>query len=124
MIWIQADEIWRKFETCTLTPYLKHFPQYLPSSYPYSTFTITYLTAPTLLTGESYLDVVQRLGPVFDEIEKQEGSLCIVAHQAILRVVYGRFMGIPAEEIPRIEIPLHTLIELTLMPGENDLLER
>ncbi len=68
-------------------------------------------------SGESYLDVIQRLEPVIIEVERQKDSVCIVAHQAILRVIYGYFMHKPPEEIPRISIPLHTLMELTPMPG-------
>ncbi|GAX82741.1 hypothetical protein CEUSTIGMA_g10167.t1 [Chlamydomonas eustigma] len=67
-------------------------------------------------SGESYMDVIQRLEPVIIEIERQKDSVCIVAHQAILRVIYGYFMAVSPEEIPRLSIPLHTLIELTPMP--------
>lgn len=66
--------------------------------------------------GESYLDVVQRLEPVIAEVEREREYVCIVSHQATLRVMYGYFMGIPQEQIPSLEIPLHTLIELTPMP--------
>ncbi len=131
--------------------------------------------------GESYLDVVQRLEPVIMEMEREREYVCIVSHQAVLRVVYGYFMvsmlsphihtqtctaahnrilcalktlsvldlspctqarfqpwylvvpyvrtnvcgcivcvcftqGIPQEDIPSLEIPLHTLIELTPLP--------
>mmetsp|Transcript_22383 Transcript_22383/g.48915 ORF Transcript_22383/g.48915 Transcript_22383/m.48915 type:complete len:250 (+) Transcript_22383:304-1053(+) len=67
-------------------------------------------------SGESYLDVIQRLEPVIIELERQRDSVCIVGHQAILRVIYGYFMAIPPEKIPSLPIPLHTLIELTPMP--------
>ncbi len=97
--------------------------------------------------GESYLDVIQRLEPVITEVERGRNSICIVSHQAVLRVLYGYMMvrtplllgadegcscvplraqpykcvlpacmlaqGVPQEKIPTLEIPLHTLIELT-----------
>lgn len=66
--------------------------------------------------GESYLDVVQRLEPVITEVEREREYVCIVSHQAVLRVIYGYFMGVPQEKIPSLEIPLHTLIELTPLP--------
>lgn len=66
--------------------------------------------------GESYLDVIQRLEPVVVEMERERESVCIVGHQAILRAIYGYFMRIPLKEIPSVEIPLHTLIEMTPMP--------
>ncbi|KAL6745907.1 6-phosphofructo-2-kinase-domain-containing protein [Haematococcus lacustris] len=66
--------------------------------------------------GESYLDVVQRLEPVITEIERERECVVIVSHQAVLRAVLGYFMGVPLDDIPSLEIPLHTLIELTPMP--------
>ncbi len=34
----------------------------------------------------------------------------------VLRAVYAYFMGVPSEDIPCLDIPLHTLIELNPMP--------
>lgn len=42
--------------------------------------------------GESYMDVVQRLESVIIEVERESESVCIVGHQAILRVLYSYFM--------------------------------
>lgn len=67
-------------------------------------------------SGESYLDVIQRLEPVIIEIERERECVCVVAHQAILRCLYGYFHRIPLADIPRLEMPLHTLIELVPMP--------
>ena len=46
-------------------------------------------------SGESYLDVIQRLEPVIIEIERERECVCVVAHQAILRALYGAFQGTP-----------------------------
>jgi Histidine phosphatase superfamily (branch 1) len=46
-------------------------------------------------SGESYLDVIQRLEPVIIEIERERECVCVVAHQAILRALYGYFQGTP-----------------------------
>ena len=62
--------------------------------------------------GESYLDVITRLEPVIYELERQEKPLIIVAHQAVLRCLYAYFLDLPADEIPFLSIPLHTLIRL------------
>lgn len=70
-------------------------------------------------SGESYLDVIQRLEPVIIEIERERECVCVVAHQAILRCLYGYFHRIPLADIPRLEMPLHTLIELVPMPDGN-----
>ena len=63
--------------------------------------------------GESYDDVIQRLDPVIIELERQRRPVLVVAHQAILRAIYSYFMDRPQEDMPFIEIPLHTVIKLT-----------
>lgn len=44
-------------------------------------------------SGESYMDVIQRLEPVVIEVERDRDCICIVAHQAVLRALYGYFMN-------------------------------
>jgi broad specificity phosphatase PhoE/predicted kinase len=63
--------------------------------------------------GESYSDVIQRLEPVIVELERQRSPVLIIAHQAVLRALYGYLMGKPQDECPYLEIPLHTVIELS-----------
>lgn len=63
--------------------------------------------------GESYADVILRLEPVIVEVERHRDSVVVIAHQAILRALYGYFVGKPQEECPYLSIPLHTVIELT-----------
>ena len=46
-------------------------------------------------SGESYMDVIQRLEPVVIEIERERECVCVVAHQAILRAIYGYFTKTP-----------------------------
>ncbi|GIL90017.1 hypothetical protein Vretifemale_17742 [Volvox reticuliferus] len=67
-------------------------------------------------SGESYMDVIQRVEPVIIELERERESVLVVAHQAVLRAVYAYFMNVPPEDIPQLSMPLHTLIELTPMP--------
>jgi broad specificity phosphatase PhoE len=66
--------------------------------------------------GESYLDLIKRVKPfVKKSINKsKEKPLLIVAHQAVLRVIYGKLMKYSNEEIPHLSIPLHTLFKLKL----------
>jgi broad specificity phosphatase PhoE len=47
------------------------------------------------------------------DLERQRRPVLLVAHQAIIRVLYSYLMGRPQEECPHVPIPLHTLIELT-----------
>jgi broad specificity phosphatase PhoE len=62
--------------------------------------------------GESYLDVIIRLEPVIYELERQRDPVVIVAHQASVRCLYAYFLDLPAEEIPYLSFPLHTLFKL------------
>ncbi|RKP16749.1 bifunctional 6-phosphofructo-2-kinase/fructose-2,6-bisphosphate 2-phosphatase [Rozella allomycis CSF55] len=62
--------------------------------------------------GESYHDLVVRLEPVIMELERQENIL-IISHQATLRCIYAYFLNLPRDELPYINIPLHTVIQLT-----------
>ncbi|KAJ1297590.1 hypothetical protein BS78_01G388100 [Paspalum vaginatum] len=64
--------------------------------------------------GESYLDVIQRLEPVIIELERQRAPVVVIAHQAVLRALYAYFTDKPLEEVPNIEIPLHTVIEIQM----------
>jgi len=66
------------------------------------------------LGGESYRDVVIRLEPIIMELERSDNVL-IVTHQAVLRCIYAYFLNIPQERSPWMEVPLHTLIQLTPM---------
>ncbi|CAA6656893.1 unnamed protein product [Spirodela intermedia] len=64
--------------------------------------------------GESYLDVIQRLEPVIIELERQRGPVVVISHQAVLRALYAYFADKPLKEIPYIEVPLHTIIEIQM----------
>ena len=62
--------------------------------------------------GESYADLITRLEPLAHELERAREPVVIVAHQAILRVLYAYFMGFAREECTRISIPLNTVIRI------------
>ena len=63
--------------------------------------------------GESYLDVIQRLDRVIIELERQRMPVLVIGHQAVLRALYAYFTDVDSEQIPYVEIPLHSVIELT-----------
>lgn len=63
--------------------------------------------------GESYEDVIQRLDPMIIHLERQRSPVLLVGHQAVLRAIYAYLMDRPPSECPRLEMPLHTIIELT-----------
>ena len=62
--------------------------------------------------GESYADVIQRLEPVIVELERQRSPVLVIAHQAVVRALYGYLTGKPQDECPHVLIPLHTVIQL------------
>lgn len=64
--------------------------------------------------GESYLDVIQRLEPVIIELERQRAPVVVISHQAVLRALYAYFADRPLKEIPHLEMPLHTIIEIQM----------
>merc|ERR1712146_138170 len=67
--------------------------------------------------GESYADVIQRVKPIIVELERQRRSVIVVCHLAVQRCLYGYFMGISMEEIPRIPLEKHVVYELK--PGPH-----
>ncbi len=62
--------------------------------------------------GESYRDLIARLEPAIMEMER-EGDMVVVAHQAVLRCILCYFTDKPLEELPYVEVPLHTLIKIS-----------
>ena len=73
-------------------------------------------------SGESYLDVIQRLEPVIIEIERERECVCIVAHQAVLRALYGYFNKIPLKvcrnQSNRVFKPVHNIACKVFEPSE------
>lgn len=65
--------------------------------------------------GESYKDVINRLEPVIFELERSRLPVIVVGHRAVLRCLYGYFVGTPEDEIPYLELPLHQVSKLS--PG-------
>jgi len=66
-------------------------------------------------SGESYKDVIQRLEPVIFELERSKLPVFVVGHRAVLRCLYGYFVGTPEKDIPHLDIPLHEVRKLS--PG-------
>lgn len=69
------------------------------------------------MLGESYLDCCERLIPFLQRFEEEcrcgsESTLLVVAHQAILRCIFGYLLDRDPSEIPHIKIPQHTIMQL------------
>ncbi|XP_050461906.1 6-phosphofructo-2-kinase/fructose-2,6-bisphosphatase-like isoform X1 [Cataglyphis hispanica] len=61
--------------------------------------------------GESYIDAMQRVEPVMAELQRSNNVL-VVSHQAVLRCIIGFFLDKKPEELPYMEVPLHTIIRV------------
>ena len=64
-----------------------------------------------LNAGESYVDCVRRLTPIILEMEEHH-TLVVVAHQAVLRCIFGYLLRRPLEDIPYIKIPQHAIMQV------------
>ncbi|KAJ1563892.1 Fructose-2,6-bisphosphatase, partial [Cladochytrium tenue] len=65
--------------------------------------------------GESYADLVRRLEPVTLELERHyepNHAILIIGHQAVIRSLYAYFMNYSHDELPYLNIPLHTVLKL------------
>ena len=62
--------------------------------------------------GESYVDIMTRTEPILMQLESEDNVL-VLSHQAVLRCIIGYFLYKRKEQLPYLEIPLHTIIKLT-----------
>jgi len=60
--------------------------------------------------GESYIDLIERVRPVVEDIQSKGEDVFIVSHQAVSRALMAHFTGEKLEDIPHIDVPLHTLV--------------
>lgn len=70
--------------------------------------------------GESYLDVLVRLRPLINEVERTTDHLVIVSHRVVLRVLLAYFLNLDKSSIVELDVPLHTLYCLELKPYGTD----
>ncbi|XP_053697113.1 6-phosphofructo-2-kinase/fructose-2,6-bisphosphatase 1-like isoform X1 [Sabethes cyaneus] len=59
--------------------------------------------------GESYLDLLQRVDSVVQALLINTDVL-VVSHQAVLRCIMAYFKGTKPDDVPYINVPLHTLL--------------
>jgi 6-phosphofructo-2-kinase/fructose-2,6-biphosphatase 4 len=70
--------------------------------------------------AESYHDLAVRLEPIILELEREQNDLLIVAHESVLRVLYGYLMACNATDIPKLEFPRNEIIEVSsYIPSPN-----
>jgi 6-phosphofructo-2-kinase / fructose-2,6-biphosphatase 4 len=61
--------------------------------------------------AESYHDLAVRLEPIILELEREQNDLLIIAHESVLRVLYGYLMACSATDIPNLSFPRDEIIE-------------
>ncbi|KAL1959989.1 hypothetical protein VTO42DRAFT_657 [Malbranchea cinnamomea] len=62
--------------------------------------------------AESYHDLAVRLEPIILELERERNDLLIIAHESVLRVLYGYLMACNAADIPFLSFPRNEIIEI------------
>jgi 6-phosphofructo-2-kinase / fructose-2,6-biphosphatase 4 len=63
--------------------------------------------------AESYHDLSVRLEPILIELEREKEDLLIIGHASVIRCMLAYLIGLPASEIPAIEIARGDLLEVT-----------
>lgn len=62
--------------------------------------------------AESYHDVAVRMEPLIMEMERTRGDLLIIAHESVLRVLYGYLMACSVQDIPLLRFPRNEIVEI------------
>lgn len=73
--------------------------------------------------AESYHDLAVRLEPIILELEREKSDLLIIAHESVLRVLYGYLMATNTQDIPFLDFPRDEIVEI--IPGSyNNIAKR
>lgn len=67
------------------------------------------------------MDLIDRLEPIINELNNTIDPVVIISHNAIIKVLVGYYKGISKEEMPFIEIPLHTVIKIKYDYGKYNI---
>lgn len=70
--------------------------------------------------AESYHDLAVRLEPMIMELEREQNDLLIIAHESVLRVLYGYLMACDAMSIPSLKFPRNQIIEIIPASYQNE----
>jgi len=62
--------------------------------------------------AESYHDLSVRLEPTIVELERESDDLLIIGHASVIRCLLAYLIGLPAAEVPAIEIARGDLVEV------------
>ncbi|KAK1835350.1 6-phosphofructo-2-kinase-domain-containing protein [Podospora conica] len=70
--------------------------------------------------AESYHDLAVRLEPIILELEGEQNDLLIIAHESVLRVLYGYLMHCSTRDIPKLKFPRDEIIEIIPAAYQNE----
>eukprot|EP00400_MALV-I_sp_L67-5_P001089 gene1089-1026_t len=73
--------------------------------------------------GESVADIIMRLESVINAMEQSKKPIIVIAHHAVLNVIYAYWKGLDREQVPYIRCPAHRITKLTVShygTTEND----
>ncbi|KAF2236187.1 6-phosphofructo-2-kinase [Viridothelium virens] len=70
--------------------------------------------------AESYHDLAVRLEPIILELEREQNDLLIIAHESVLRVLYGYLMACNAHDIPTLDFPRDEILEIIPASYQNE----
>lgn len=62
--------------------------------------------------AESYHDLAVRMEPLIMEMERTRGDLLVIAHESVLRVLYGYMMACRVGDIPFLNFPKNEIVEI------------
>ncbi len=69
---------------------------------------------------QSYHDLDVRLEPIILELEREQNDLLIIAHESVLRVLFGYLMHCSAMDIPKLKFPRDHIIEIIPAAYQNE----
>jgi 6-phosphofructo-2-kinase len=65
--------------------------------------------------------MIERVRPVIIELERMRIDVLVISHQVVMKTLLSYFAGLPLTDIPRIQVPLHTLYRLEPKPYGSEL---
>lgn len=69
--------------------------------------------------GESYADLIHRLSPVVNELERIEDHVLLITHRAVVRVLLAYFQELNWNAITEIDVPLGCVFAVDVVSKNN-----
>ena len=69
--------------------------------------------------GESYKDLQDRIIPEFKKLIETNDTFLLVAHNAVLRIIFGYLHKLDDNEIPHLEVALNTIFKIEIFENRE-----